>query len=197
MAKTMRKNWPIWSAIALLTFVSPFAARAEPTQGSSVIVFGGQMTDNDWQETFQPSKLEFLDSHFVGIGLGYDWVIGNSRWTLGVEGQVVGHFGRQDHLEFNLPVVARYHARRPYLPSFHSVAFGIGLSTTSKKPKIEIDRDGQTTNTLVYWMLDVEFDLPPPNTSLSFRLHHRSDAFGLFDTDSGSNALAVGIRRRF
>lgn len=63
----------------LVTFLSPFAARAEPMQGSSVIVFGGQMTDNDWQETFQPSKLEFLDSHFVGIGLGYDWVIGNSR----------------------------------------------------------------------------------------------------------------------
>lgn len=197
MAKSGHRNRQQWAAIALMAFLFPFVAHAEPTQGPSVIVFGGQMTNNDWQETFQPSKLEFLDSHFVGVGLGYDWKIENTNWTIGLEGQIVGHFGQQDHLEFNLPIVARYHARDPLIRSFQSVAFGIGLSTTSENPKIEIARDGETTNTLVYWMIELEFDLPPPNTSLNFRLHHRSDAYGLFETDSGSNALAVGIRRRF
>lgn len=189
-----------WNGTLPLTAAAMFCAAAalsQPSEGPSVVVFGGQMTDNHWEETFTPWKLDFLDSHFVGVGIGYEWPSRLRRTGIGLEAQLVGHFGRQDHLEFNLPFVIRYYPERPLLPWLESLAFGIGLSTTTKAPQTEIDRDGETSRTLVYWMGEFAFSLPREDTSLVFRLHHRSDAYGAFSTDSGSNALALGIRWQF
>ncbi|MEQ9038425.1 MAG: hypothetical protein RIE24_08740 [Silicimonas sp.] len=173
------------------------AAAAQPREGPSVTVFAGQMTDNHWEQTFRPWEIDLLDSWFVGVGAGYEWPTRHPRIALGLEGQAVAHFGRQDHLEFNLPVIFRYYPENPFPPALESVAFGLGLSTATQDPQTEIDRDGETSKTLVYWMGEFEFRLPRPDTTLSFRLHHRSDAYGVFATDSGSNALAFGFRHRF
>ncbi|NNF24860.1 MAG: hypothetical protein HKN63_08670 [Rhodobacteraceae bacterium] len=152
------------------------------------------MTDNHWEETLRPWELDFLPSHFVGVGIGYEWATRLPRTGIGLEAQLVAHFGRQDHLEFNLPLIVRYYPERPFLPGLDSLAFGMGLSTTTKDPQTEIDRDGETSRTLVYWMGEFAFRLPSDDMTLVFRLHHRSDAYGAFSTDSGSNALALGIR---
>ncbi|PWJ14395.1 hypothetical protein [Jannaschia seohaensis] len=46
-------------------------------------------------------------------------------------------------------------------------------------------------------MDEIGFDLPGTETEGVLRLHHRSDGFGAFPTNAGSNALTVGLRRRF
>ena len=190
-----RLTWA--GALVLAMSGGAFEAAAEPRQGPSVIVFGGQMTDNHWEETFLPWNIELLDSWFIGVGVGYEWPTRRPSVALGVEAQVVGHFGRQDHLEFNLPLIIRYYPREPIFPVLDSAAFGIGLSTTTQDPQTEVDRDGETSKTLVYWMGELEFGLADQDTTFVFRLHHRSDAYGVFSTNSGSNALAFGVKHRF
>ncbi|MBJ3762512.1 hypothetical protein ILP92_07120 [Maribius pontilimi] len=185
------------SFLAAVTTFWAASASAQVVEGPSLVLFGGQMTDNHWEETLTPWDIDFLGSHFVGLGIGYEWPSRLPRTGIGIEAQMVAHFGRQDHLELNLPLVIRYYPDQPLLPGLESLAFGIGLSRTTKDPQTEIDRDGETSKTLVYWMGELAFNLPSDNTDLILRLHHRSDAYGLMDTDSGSNALALGVRRRF
>ena len=182
-------------SVAATTFAS--AVWSQAAEGPSVVVFGGQMTDNHWEETLIPWEIDLLDSYLLGVGVGYEWTLGLPRTSIGLEAQMVTHFGRQDHIEFNLPLVIRYYPERPVLPALDSMAFGIGLSTATKNPQTEVDRDVETTKTLVYWMGELAFRLPREDRELIFRIHHRSDAYGVFPKDSGSNALAVGIRWRF
>lgn len=182
---------------AALLIAEPRWAAAQERTGPYAIYFAGRMTDNHWEDVFRPGSLDLLDSWFAGVGVGYEWPTPLARATIGLEVQAVGHVGRQDHLEFNLPVVVRYYPARPVIPALSGMAFGLGLSTTTQDPQTEIDRDGETSKTLVYWMGELEFRLPREDLTLSFRLHHRSDAYGLLDTDSGSNALALGLRHRF
>ena len=95
--------------LALLLAPAPSGAEAQEKEGFYAIFFAGRMTDNHWEDVFRPGTLDFLDSWFAGVGVGYEWPTPLARTTIGLEGQAVGHFGRQDHLEFNLPVVVRYY----------------------------------------------------------------------------------------
>ena len=159
--------------------------------------FVGTMTENEWEKVFDPSQLKFAGSNLIGIALGWDRPTGDSRYSIGFEAQAVGHFGRQDHLEFNLPLVLRYTPSQPRAFRFKSVAFGIGPSHATKIPQVEIDRKGDSQKNLIYWMAEVEFTRPQPDQSLYFRLHHRSDGFGLLKVSSGSTGLVLGWRKSF
>ena len=159
--------------------------------------FAGTMTKAEWEKIFDPGELEFAGSHLIGFALGWDRPIGDSRYSIGFEAQAVAHFGRQDHLEFNLPLVLRYTPPQPRRFRFKSVAFGIGPSHATKIPQVEIDRKGESQRDLIYWMAEVEFTRPQPDQSLYVRLHHRSDGFGYYDVNSGSTGLVLGWRKAF
>ena len=159
--------------------------------------FAGTMTKREWEKVFDPRTLEFAGSGLIGLALGWDRPIGDSRFSIGFEAQAVGHFGRQDHLEFNLPLVLRYTPPQPRPLRFKSVAFGIGPSHATKIPQVEIDRHGESQRDLIYWMAEVEFTRPQPDQSLYFRLHHRSDGFGYYEVNSGSTGLVLGWRKAF
>lgn len=159
--------------------------------------FVGSMTTNEWEKVFDPSRLEFAVSTLMGVAVGWDRPIGDSRYSFGFEAQAVGHLGRQDHLEFNLPVVLRYTPPQPRPMRFKSAAFGIGASHATKIPQVEIDREGESLRNLIYWMAEVEFTRPQPDESMYLRLHHRSDGFGLLKVSSGSTGLALGWRKTF
>jgi hypothetical protein len=160
-------------------------------------VFAGTMTENEWEKVFDPSQLKFAGSNLIGLAAGWDRPIGDSRYSIGFEVQAVGHFGRQDHLEFNLPLVVRYTPPQPRRFRFKSAAFGIGPSHATKVPQVEIDRTGASLRNLIYWMAELEFVTGCPDQSLYFRLHHRSDGFGLYPVSSGSTGLVLGWRRSF
>ena len=135
-------------------------------------VFGGVMTSNAFEEVFQPNKINFVDSQIAGVILGYELRLPDDRWTLGAEVQVAKHFGLQHHTEINLPVVLRYHPKKPWPRPLESVAFGIGGSHATALPQVEIDNDGATRRNQIYWLFEVEFATPQPRDTMFLRLHH-------------------------
>ncbi|WP_299649220.1 hypothetical protein [uncultured Tateyamaria sp.] len=159
--------------------------------------FVGIMTENRWHDVVTPGRLELADSALIGFGLGWDRQIGTSRFSYGFELQALRHFGRQDHFEVNLPIVMRYRPENPVPQALTSVAFGLGVSHATEIPQVEIDRKGASQQNFFYWMAEAEFALTSLDTSLYFRLHHRSDGYGIYDVDSGSTGLVVGWRKLF
>jgi hypothetical protein len=172
-----------------------FATCADAAE-RNVMVFGGIQTANVWEEVVLFDDIRFLDAGLVGLAGGIDWPLGASRASLGLEAQIVRHFGDQDHWEANLPAVARYRFAAPRLP-VESVAFGLGLSYASKVPATEVAREGQSRRTLFYWTAEVAFRTPAEDVSVALRLHHRSSGFGIFGDSGSSNAIVLGVRRNF
>lgn len=180
--------------------------RAEPTLAQSgletpgtwsVGVVAGNMTNNRANDLLRPGEYDFADNYFAGSMIGYDRQIGDTQWSWGAEIQVNLHFGNQEFLEFVLPATIRYRPQIAFLPDLGSFAFGLGFSYTTKVPQIEIDVRGDSARTLVYWLAETAISVGDSGDKLFFRVHHRSDAFGLLYPDSGSNAFAVGWRRPF
>jgi hypothetical protein len=192
-----REDRKMRSGIALLTvwmLAAPAMAQEPDWQMS---IFAGQLTSNHFEDVFRPGEVDFVDSQMLGVALGRDWALNDSRWTLGLEMQVLRHFGTQDHWEVNLPLILRYHPQRPWPRSLDSLAFGVGPSYATELPEIEIRNDGDTRRSLVYWLLEAEFQVPRRGETLFLRLHHRSDAFGLLEPQAGSNAVVLGYRLSF
>ncbi len=190
-----------WFGLMGLVLTYPAAAgdggASTKDKPSAITVFGGSMTDNDWEDAFAPWTLDFRDSTFVGLAVSHG--IGRFDHRLGfeIEGQVVRHFGDQDHWEFNLPIIGRWEAFPWDAVVDTSLAFGVGPSYSSAKPKVEVANDGDSRRLLVYWMLEIEVGPPDKGWSAIFRLHHRSGAFGLVADEGGSNAMVIGLKQRF
>ena len=178
-----------------MSFAFVNAAQAEDRRYYSG--FTGTVTTNRWHEIFDPGKLDLAGSGLLGVGVGWERQIRDSRFSYGFEAQAVGHFGHQDHFEFNFPVILRYTPNRPFPRRLESAAFGIGLSYATKIPQVEIDRKGASQKSYVYWMAEAGFATNLPDAKVYFRLHHRSDGYGLFKVSSGSTALVLGLRRSF
>ncbi|MEQ8294688.1 MAG: hypothetical protein RIA08_21015 [Roseovarius sp.] len=157
----------------------------------------GQMTINGIDEVFDPTETDFTNAYFGGLILGYEVPLSDPRFALGAEVQLNHHFGQDTYQELVLPVTIRYSPARPWPAVIDSFAFGIGLSHASETPLLEVDRRGASQRTLVYFSLETAFSVGEGNDDIFVRLHHRSDAYGLMATDSGSNAFAIGWRRGF
>jgi len=164
---------------------------------SAIAVFGGLLTNNHWEDALVPWTLDFRDSTFVGLAASHGIGRFNHGLRFEIEGQVVRHFGDQDHWEFNLPIIGRWEAFPWDDVVDTSIAFGIGPSYASEKPKVEIANDGDSHRLLVYWMMEIEVGPPDKGWSAIFRLHHRSGAYGLVAGEGGSNAIVIGLRQRF
>ncbi|NNK78489.1 MAG: hypothetical protein HKP40_07230 [Litoreibacter sp.] len=180
-----------------LTILGAAPTRAQVEGEWSLAVFGAVMTDNVWEDTMLPWELEFIDAQMVGVVLAYQIPMSNPRWQWGFELQAMAHLGKQDHLEFNIPLVLRYEPRRPWIKTIDSYGFGIGWSHATQIPETEIARHGASRRGLIYWMAEVEFETRRPDRTVFLRLHHRSDAFGLLEPEAGSNAIGLGIRHAF
>ncbi len=157
------------------------------------------MTNNKWEEFFTSDEIDDEDSYLLAVTLAKR--LGGFRQLLSyeVEGQVVRHFKLQDHWEFNALGVLRWESFfwDDWLDT--SVAFGMGPSFATEKPKVELQNDGETAQFLLYWMLELAIAPIPsrPDLELLTRIHHRSNVYGLLADNGGSNALAVGFRYRF
>lgn len=173
-------------------------AFAQPWEGrpNAVAVFGARMADNNWIEIATIDDLGVRDAWLVGVALSRE-LAGTGRGALEAEVQGVRHFGEQGHWETNAALVARWRSfpwnRR--LPT--SVAFGIGPSYASKVPAEEVARDASSARLLLYWVAELEVGARDGPWSGLARLHHRSNAYGVFAEEGGSNWLTLGLRRRF
>ena len=163
----------------------------------AVAVFGGIVTANHWEETLALWDLDYQDSTLAGLAVSQGIGRFDHRLSFEIEGQVVRHFGDQDHWEFNLPIIARWEAFPWDEVVDTSLAFGIGPSYASEKPKVEVANDGDSQRWLVYWMAEIEVGPPDKGWSAIFRLHHRSGAFRLVADEGGSNVMVIGFKQRF
>ena len=159
-------------------------------------VFGGVHVAQNWEEVFaDPANIEWRDTVLLGAAYGRAWDTRFPTVSVGFELQALKHAGEQDHFEFNLPAFLRL--RPPDLVPVRSFGFGFGLSYATEVPQVEVLRKGESQQLLFYWAIEAEFG--PKNGALSTfaRLHHRSDGFGFFEADTGSNVFVVGLRRRW
>lgn len=182
--------------VAAILAATMFTGAAEAQSHRYATVFAGTMTAEQWDDVFRPSELKFADSNLIGLAAGFERQIGDSRFWWGLESQIVGHFGAQDHFEANVPFVLRY---RPFEGwwRFDSFGFGLGLSHATDVPEVELARTGQSQRNFVFWKAELAFDVSDGDDLLLVGLHHRSDGYGLFENDSGSTAITVGWRRGF
>ncbi|MGS4946361.1 hypothetical protein ACVDG3_12840 [Meridianimarinicoccus sp. RP-17] len=169
-------------------------ARADLPRDSAS-AFAGQMTDNTWQDILiETDTVRSRDAQAVGVSVSREWAWPGVGFY-GVEGTLLRHFGEQEHWEIAVPVYLR--SLRPDPVWLPSLAYGLGLSHATDVPESEIARRGESQRTLAMWFIELEFGGAPSQTRPYLRLHHRSDAFGLFPVDTGSNVLVLGVRRDF
>jgi hypothetical protein len=140
-------------------------------------------------------------SRLAGVAWSYQLHEAPRNLSWEIEGQLVQHFGRQDHQELNVLLNARWN-RFPWDHRIDtSVALGWGQSFATAVPELEprSDRDEDSTRLLNYLL--VELDLAPParpEWGLVLRLHHRSGIFGLYNgVNGGSNFIGAGLRYAF
>ena len=166
----------------------------------SVTLYGAVMLDGNLVDA-SIFYTGFEHSYFWVAALGKRVASYQEKIDVEVEGQIVKHYGAQDHWEFNGLVATRWLPLPwdDYLDT--SIAGGAGLSYANEIPKLEEERngEGQTEKVLAYLMIELAFSRPEiPNWSLVTRIHHRSGAFGLFSGVTGSaNAWGLGIRYAF
>lgn len=169
--------------------------------------------ENDWAITLYTAALSSdtlgetvlfsaeLEGSYYLTAFALSRRVGSYKKTIDfeVEGQVVKHFGKQDHMEFNGVFVARWlpFPWDKYLDT--TLAVGEGLSLATETPKFEIENHEHASSFLNYLLIELAFSLPRhPNWSFVTRIHHRSGAFGLFDDVRGaSNAVGIGLRYSF
>lgn len=161
----------------------------------ALTVYYGQLTDNDWQDALIPGTGNLVDSHLAVAALSKTVHRAASLpITFELEGQAAKHYGKQDNWELNLLAAGRWHGF-PWNDRIRTTAaFGLGPSYATSTPAYEVEMNGTSNRLMAYWYLEVTAGPASADWSVSFRLHHRSTAFGLFGRDGGYNALAIGLR---
>jgi len=169
---------------------------AGTASANALNVYGGVQAGKGWQDVLAaPGAAEYYDDGLVGVSFSHDWRSAEPGWSLGFEAQANLHVGRQDYWEFNLPIVLRY--APPWSIPLRSFAYGLGPSLATSVPQIEIDKGGDSQTVLFYWFMEAEIGPQGGDVSGFVRLHHRSNGFGTFDKPGSSNAVVVGLRKRF
>jgi hypothetical protein len=163
-------------------------------QDYALTVYGGRVTEDRWFEALSPN-VNFVDAYILVGAVAWTWKrLHHGALTIEIEGQMAKYFGEQEHLEFNLPVVGRWH-KFPWNNTVDtSFAFGLGPSWATEEPEVEIMISGSTQQLLVHWFTEITIGPPDNDWAVVFRLHHRSKAFGLVAENGGSNTLTAGLK---
>jgi hypothetical protein len=200
--RTVRLVARLNAIVAALT-IACVASAQEPRQRparereTQMSIFAGRHIDNTWQEVFDTTEeFEYANAGLIGLAWGRNWRRPGAPFSFGFEVQADYQFGDQYHVEFNLPVIARYHLPEP-VPVLRSLAFGVGPSYATKVPEYEVESRGDSQQFLMYWTMEAEFGPKEGRTSIYTRLHHRSGMFGAVADEGASNALVLGVRRRW
>lgn len=115
---------------------------------TAVAVFGGLMTDNVWEDVvIEPNDLRLRDSQAIGVSVAREWPLGAAGFW-GVELAALHHFGEETRQEVSVPVYLR--SVRPQAVLVPSVAYGLGLTYSTRTPEVEIDRRGESQPLLAH-----------------------------------------------
>ena len=177
-------------------FENAFEKYLSPTW--TVLLYQGWGISADLGETLV-FDIKFEDSYFTGLVLNRKMFPFWQYFTFELEGQVLKHYGEQNHWELDGLFLVRLH---PFiLESSVNIDFAVGwgLSYATETPAIEEKNRDNTSQLLSYLAFEVAFTLPEYREwTMVTRIHHRSGIFGTFnDTYGGSNFLALGLRYHF
>ena len=164
----------------------------------SLMLYQGFGTSTDMGETLV-LDIKTEASYFTGLVVNRKMFPFWRYFTFELEGQVLKHYGKQDHWELDGLFLLRWH---PFLLSSNlniEFAAGGGLSYATQTPVIEAEIRDTTSQLMAYIAFEMAFTLAEyPEWTLVTRIHHRSGVFGLFNnTYGGSNYLALGLRHHF
>jgi hypothetical protein len=185
---------------AILLLLAPGAGVAAPADWAATVYGARISTQPGWEDLFlDTAGTRFTDSYLLVGAFAHRYTQRyDGALAIEWEGQVARHFGDQQHWEFNaLPVVLRW---RKFPWSEHiatSAAFGLGLSFATEMPAVEVELEGESHRTLVYWVMELTAGPPARDWAVSLRLHHRSVAYGLMGDEGGMNAVGLGVRFAF
>lgn len=164
----------------------------------AVTVVVGNLLDNEYEDVFSPSSLQFESSYLIGLAGSARVAQPVDGLDIEVEAQIVRHLQGQTHWELNAPIAVVRWNIFPWDDHVDtSAAFGLGLSVTSETPRLEARNEGGSQPLMAYWMVELAFGLPAEDWDLVSRLHHRSTSFGLFGDEGGANSLVIGLKHRF
>jgi hypothetical protein len=177
--------------------LSPALACAENGDWSATVYGARISTQPGWEDIIvDPPGTEFVDSYLLAAALSRQYAQRmDGALTLEAEGQIVRHFHDQTHWEFNaIPIVVRWN-RFPWSAQVAtSAAFGVGLSYATELPPVEVQLEGESHRSLVYWLMELTAGPVDAPWAISLRLHHRSVAYGLMGDEGGMNAVGLGLR---
>jgi len=176
---------------------TPLVSHTANGDWSTTVYAAAISTQPGWEDIIiHAPDTRFVDSYLVTLALSRQYAERKQgALTIEAEGQVVKHFGDQDHWEFNaVPIVLRWH-RFPWSGRVAtSAAFGLGLSYATELPPVEVQLEGESHQTLVYWVLEMTAGPAKSRWAASLRIHHRSVAYGLMGDEGGMNAVGLGVR---
>ena len=207
-----------FSMIALLA-TAPAIAQASTQRSRDSF---GSLYASKWVDTSLPAfpvnlvtgNLRFRKPYFIAAGVNRVLVRnfavgvpltgivlrGNS---LELEGQLVKHFGGQDHVEATIALPARSGEIGLFSGASVNFALANGVSYALSRPDFEQGPGGvrgQGSRHLQYY-LGLEAEFSPSRASrlhLVAKLHHRSGIYGLISPRrTGSNFLGAGVRFDF
>jgi hypothetical protein len=193
-------TWRLAIVLLLLFVTRAEAAPIDDKNFAATVYVARISSEAGWEDVFiNPIGADYVDNYLAVAGLSREYAEryeGDLR--IEAEGQLAYHFNGQQYWEINaVPIVARWR-RFPWSHALDtSAAFGIGLSYTTKLPDIEVELEGESHKTLIYWVAEVTAGLPDQPWALSLRLHHRSVAYGLMGDEGGMNAVGLGLRWQF
>ncbi|HYG86027.1 MAG TPA: hypothetical protein VD978_07190 [Azospirillum sp.] len=185
------------SVLLLVVAAVPTAAQDATRLPTAVTLFGGRMTDKNFDEVLTLNDVGWRDANLVGVAASRRlWEIGRFA-DIEAEGQIVRHFGNQNHWELNALGVGRWRLF-PWSETVHTtLAYGLGFSYATELPAAEVALNGTSKRFLFYWVGELEVGPPDAPWSAIARLHHRSTGFGLLSDNGGSDFLVAGLRWRF
>jgi hypothetical protein len=193
--------------LALVAFVCLGVAAGQVSAGGEqprrhLTVYYAHVSEDRFNEIIRSLNPERTrDSRLLALALAQELGRSWEHLVWEAEGQLVRHFGIQQHYEINALAIARW-TRFPWDRWLNtSFAFGEGLSYATSTPELEPRRgsDRDTARLLNYLLAEWEFAPPRSDrVAMVLRVHHRSGVFGLFDgVHGGSNFVGVGVRYRF
>lgn len=206
------------AALALLAALPGATASAAQDGDSRFVlgVYGARWVDSDLPKmpaNLIRGDLEVDDAWLAGLVLtwraipdiGVPWPgrePGRDGLALEFDGQIVRHYGLQDHFEATAAAVLRTPDWEPFGPFGVNLAWGNGLSWAFDDPAYEkgvVGVRGEETRRLQYHLsIELEFGRGASPVRPFVRLHHRSGIYGVISPqDTGSNYLGAGLRFAF
>ncbi|MCG6905811.1 MAG: hypothetical protein LJE63_04230 [Desulfobacteraceae bacterium] len=186
------------TAFLCLIVLSPSPTLAASRERPWALLAYGAIYTEDRLDDILTLRPSVEDSYLVALALNREFARTHRFLGWEGEGQVVKHFGDQDHFEFNALVVARWHHFPWNRRLDTTLAVGEGLSWATETPELEKENHSHATQMLNYLMFELTLAPPGSRWYWSGRIHHRSGVFGLFDGVHGaSDFIGMGLGYRF